>query len=237
MCSFTAAMSSRHLILAVLYYLLMLNAGANPKTNPLINSTPTEAYSGIGSRKAPRDILNLMEEVSYKLAHLGLTLRSGGAPGADSFFEKGCDNALGRKEIYLPWKDFNNNPSNLICPVNEAFKIAKSIHPRWANCSATSQKFHARNVHQVLGTNLDSPVRFVLFWAETKNQKVQGGTATAVNLAIQLNIPTFNLLENQIKKEWEIFLSPKIQSLQWLQNLQTAQINPKGTISKPHQLS
>lgn len=177
-------------------------------------------YTGIGSRQSPKEILELIEKIARKLAKDGYLLRSGGAPGADTSFEKGCDKERGAKEIYLPWQGFNKNTSKLVHPMPEAFNLAQEIHPAWSKCSPAAKKLHARNIHQVLGTNLDSPVKFVLFWAETKNQKVEGGTATAVNLAIQLNIPTFNLLEHQIKKEWELFLSPKIQNLKDLQDLQ-----------------
>jgi hypothetical protein len=160
-------------------------------------------YAGIGSRKTPRDILELITLIGVSLGKLGLTLRSGGAPGADSFFEQGCNQSSGKKEIYLPWKGFNKSESTLFAPSKKAFDIAKTIHPKWANCSPASKKLHARNIHQVLGKDLKTPVSFVLYWAETKNSEVQGGTATAVNLAKRMNIPSFNLLDKKIKKLWE----------------------------------
>ena len=160
-------------------------------------------YTGIGSRKTPENIQSLMVKIARHFAKEGMILRSGGAPGADSAFERGCDQVGGPKEIFLPWKNFQRNLSKLDKPLDEAFLLAKSIHPCWEKCSPTSKKFHARNIHQVLGKLLNHPSKFVIFWTQTQNQEVQGGTATAVNLAKSLEIPTFNLNEPEIKAYFE----------------------------------
>jgi predicted Rossmann fold nucleotide-binding protein DprA/Smf involved in DNA uptake len=68
-------------------------------------------YSGIGSRRTPENIQELMVKLGHYLAGRGWVLRSGGAEGADTAFEKGCDQVHGRKEIFLPWKGYNNNKS------------------------------------------------------------------------------------------------------------------------------
>ena len=60
-------------------------------------------YAGIGSRETPPDICKIMTEIAKRLAHLGLTLHSGGAEGADSAFERG---AILRRKIFLPWDGF-----------------------------------------------------------------------------------------------------------------------------------
>ena len=67
-------------------------------------------YTGIGSRKTPKTILKLFTEVAIYLSKQGYILRSGGAKGADQAFERGA----AKKEIYLPWRNFENNKSNLI---------------------------------------------------------------------------------------------------------------------------
>lgn len=82
-------------------------------------------YTGIGSRSTPKDILNIMVKLSAKLNKEGYILRSGGADGADLAFEQASTN----KEIYLPWKGFNNNPSHLYEQSAEAFIVAKEFHP------------------------------------------------------------------------------------------------------------
>lgn len=66
-------------------------------------------YAGIGSRKTPPAELARMEAVGAILQRQGWTLRSGGADGADSAFERGADRAsredgtAAHKEIYIPW--------------------------------------------------------------------------------------------------------------------------------------
>ena len=66
-------------------------------------------YTGIGSRDTPDEVLRWFKIYADVLAELGFTLRSGAAPGADAAFEEGCDRVDGKKEIYLPWKGFQNS--------------------------------------------------------------------------------------------------------------------------------
>ena len=61
-------------------------------------------YAGIGSRKTPPSILRIMEHWADTLARDGWVLRSGGAPGADSAFERGA--LAGTTQIFLPWPGF-----------------------------------------------------------------------------------------------------------------------------------
>jgi predicted Rossmann fold nucleotide-binding protein DprA/Smf involved in DNA uptake len=46
-------------------------------------------YAGIGSRETPKEICNKMTEIASLLEKQDFVLRSGGANGADSAFEKG----------------------------------------------------------------------------------------------------------------------------------------------------
>lgn len=151
------------------------------------------AYAGIGSRRTPKEILDLMVQIGEWLARKGYTLRSGGADGADSAFERGCDKAKGAKEIFLPWRGFNNNPSPLYTIDPVAMNMAAGYHPAWGRCSPGAQKLHARNVHQVLGKTLKSPVKFIVCWTDGT-----GGTEQALRIARHLGIKIVNLYE----KEW-----------------------------------
>lgn len=161
-------------------------------------------YTGIGSRQTPPEILALMTELAKTLAKKGLTLRSGGADGADSAFEAGAGE---NKEIFLPWKGFNQNPSGLYTIPEKAFSLAGSVHPAWGRLSQGARKLHARNTQQALGQNLDQPSIFLIFYAPEKNGTVQGGTATAVALARKNGIPTHNLKTSKtLPPEWEELL-------------------------------
>lgn len=156
-------------------------------------------YTGIGARVTPDEILEKITNTACYLSLLGYRLRSGNADGADLAFQIGAK-GLGedKYDIYVPWEGFNKERGtaiNNIVPskMSEAMEIASTIHPNWSKCTETSKKFHARNVCQVLGDDLDTPSSFVLYWAEERGGIVQGGTATAVNLARKLGIPAISV--------------------------------------------
>lgn len=146
-------------------------------------------YTGIGSRQTPQGVQNTMTDIARKLSVYGYTLRSGGAEGADMAFEIGAH----KKEIYLPWKNFNNNPSPHHEVSKKAKDLIKTVHPTPEKLTTMTRKLHGRNAYQILGENLTLPSRFVIFWAPEKNGIVQGETSTAVKLAKNNNIPTYNM--------------------------------------------
>lgn len=149
------------------------------------------------------NILDRFTKLSIFLENKGWILRSGGACGADLAFEK----EVTRKQIFLPWKNFNQNTSNLFEIPLACFEIASNIIPYWNHLTEPIKRLHARNVQQVLGLNLDSPSEFFVYW--TPNGEVTGGTGTAIKLAIMNNIPIFNFAnENDDYKLWQ-FLKNK----------------------------
>lgn len=167
-------------------------------------------YAGIGARKTPEDVCRKMFTAGRILWKAGFTLRSGGAPGADTAFESGALGAANGKdspdavhdlhkypktnwnqiEIYLPYKGFNGHPSPRYGTTKEARQIAKKYHPRWDILSCTGRDFMGRNAYQILGSGLDTPVSFVLCW--TPEGKITGGTGQALRHATDLGIPILN---------------------------------------------
>lgn len=156
-------------------------------------------YAGIGSRVIPVDIKQQMVDLGTYFAHKGLILRSGGAYGSDMAFENGCDEVQGEKEIFLPWKGLNGNRSKLCTPSLAAMELAANLHPLYYHLSMAARKLIGRNVHQILGEQLDIPVSFVVCYTPDKCEshltysKNTGGTGTAISLASQHQIPIFNL--------------------------------------------
>lgn len=130
-----------------------------------------------------------MERLAESMGRNGWTLRSGAADGADSAFERGCDRVGGKKEIFLPWRLFNDHPSGWHNPSPAAARIAAEHIQWWDSLSDAVQKLHARNVHQVLGYNLKEPVACVIYW--TEGGVLKGGTATALKVARAYNIPSY----------------------------------------------
>ncbi len=158
-------------------------------------------YAGIGARVTPPSILEKMSNIAYSLAADGWVLRSGGSPGADTAFEQGCDSAVGKKEIYLPWENFNGNKSSLYDVTPQAIKLTTAYYPN-PNLLAFKHyiaKLHGRNAQQILGQNLDSPIKFVVCWtsdgceSDEDRTKDTGGTGQAISISSCRGIPVFNL--------------------------------------------
>ena len=158
-------------------------------------------YAGIGSRETPEWAIGTMKRLGVYFASSGYVLRSGGATGADSAFESGCDEANGKKEIYLPWQNFENNKSDLFRLSECVVQLASEFHPHWNKCSSGARKMHSRNCYQVLGIDLETPADFIICWT-----KGTGGTEQALRIAKFFNIPIFNLYEYMWKIELEEFL-------------------------------
>lgn len=168
-------------------------------------------YAGIGSRRLPRKYRELFIRVGKYLAEQGCVLRSGRAEGADESFEIGCDLAYGKKEIYVPWKNFmgaqfkkhllETDKSNYYrvekCYVLASEKenpnpylVAETYHPMWGSLKDSARRLQARNSHQVLGLDLETPSNFIICW--TKDGLGQGGTGQALRIAKDKNIPIFD---------------------------------------------
>ncbi len=164
-----------------------------------------KSFAGIGSRETPQECLEILRDACEYLANKGYILRSGGADGADSWCEKGCDLANGEKEIYLPWKGFNYNNSNLYLEnlknYEQAKEIAAKYHPAWGRLRESVKLLMGRNCHQILGKSLDNPVKFVLCYCVVKNGEFMGGTGQACRHAKDLNIPIFNLFLEEDKNK------------------------------------
>jgi len=172
-------------------------------------------YTGVGSRETPQHILDLMKKTGRALASQGWTLRSGGAKGADNAFELGwldwhVNNTRGFStplaEIYVPWSGYEGHDRGglfgaIIVPSDIHFEIesiaegmAMAIHPAWEACKQGARKMHTRNVFQVLGKDLDSPSKMLIAWTRLDGKgNPKGGTATAINLALENGVKVFNL--------------------------------------------
>lgn len=172
--------------------------------------------TGIGSRRTPRDILELMRVIPNCYGY-DTVIRSGGADGADTAFETGARN----REIYLPWRGFNRNPSSLFLDnmdqryVEVASQLLFDLHPKAAELKQGPFKLHTRNIFQVLGHDLQTPSDLLICWTPDgayRHDMVTyrtGGTGTAIKLASLMDIPIYNLARKShlkhIEKEIEMW--------------------------------
>jgi hypothetical protein len=169
-----------------------------------------KCYAGIGAREPPEEIFDKCVAIGEILAERGYTLRSGGADGCDTAFETGHGRA-DRKQIFLPWKNFNHNKSPYYLGKEIPKKledIAKEIYPHWDYVKEPVKKMHARNVQQILGEHANDPSDFVICYTERPYnvKSAIGGTMFGIVLAssttvqkcdgnncTQTKIPVFNL--------------------------------------------
>lgn len=167
--------------------------------------TVLSAYAGIGSRKIPRAVLELMTRFSSRLGADGWVLRSGMAAGADQAFYRGTL-PHGAFELYLPWPAFEAGARSSACgpgqlvlgrPSPAAYELAAQFHPAWSRLTRGVRALHARNCHQILGADLASPARFVVCWTpdgslDGRGRNV-GGTGQALRIALHYGTSSTSL--------------------------------------------
>lgn len=145
-------------------------------------------YSGIGSRKTPLIILQEMTKLAATLEEDGWILRSGGATGADSAFERGTS----KSEIWYPDNSYsNNNPNHRVLDYDDvdAFNSIEKYHPAPHRLIPYAKLLMARNYRQIVGVDgINSS--FVVCW--TSDGGASGGTGQAIRIANDFGIPVFN---------------------------------------------
>jgi hypothetical protein len=161
-------------------------------------------YTGIGSRSTPEDVLHLMRKIAIVFDHLGWTLYSGHAKGADEWFESGSR----RKKIFLPWKNFEGSDSPFIHDFDSdrgkmAEKTVDIYHPAPYRLSATVRSLMARNCYQISGWNHTPEEMTDLVIAWTRDGKDAGGTGQAIRIAWSCDIPVVNLYNQPERENYE----------------------------------
>lgn len=171
------------------------------------------AYSGVGSRRAPRSILEEMRDLADYVGSLGYILRTGGADGSDINFEVGALAGGYPVELWLPWKNYKFREGVGFFPEELHKSIARTVHPIFDKLPNYMQYLHARNVGQVLGKDCNDPSKFLVCWtpdgcegAATRS-KATGGTGTAIVLAEQSGVPVFNIKNSDAIDRLMEFLS------------------------------
>lgn len=134
-------------------------------------------YAGIGARTTPAPILRAMNQLSMILDRKGFLLRSGGAGGADTAFEKFSN----YKEIFRAGD-----------ATSDSEKQAMKYHPNpMAIKKDYVKKLLGRNLMVVSGKYLDDPVDFIVCW--TPKGEIVGGTGHTIRYAKSLGIKVYNL--------------------------------------------
>jgi len=162
-----------------------------------------------------------LEEIMDLMNACGLIVNSGGAPGPDDVVsEKGI---IGRRKIFVPWYKFTKGTTKDSGDVGllrdtalsdeivldnmgnkqQAYVISRKYFRGNLDMQSKGvQAMMTRNVYQVLGEDLKTPVSFVVCWTPTGDTKgiAPGGTGQAMRIAQASNIPVFNI-ENESDRQ------------------------------------
>lgn len=172
----------------------------------------------IGSRKleeisAYKPFVDMYFEYCYQLAKAGVVMTSGLCKkGPDGLAQKAYAKAINegladvsQLEVYvydqseiikspLPYKSYAIvMPDHLR---NKRIELLRTVMTpsHIEACGPYALGMHQRNVHQILGLELNNPVDAVFTWCMLdKEGKPMGGTATSYNLAVLRGIPVINL--------------------------------------------
>ena len=191
-------------------------------------------YTGIGSRETPELILMLMELIAELLCATGFRGRSGAAPGADSAFRRGArrsdrygdvgfedflpDHTMFDKEEFgwvKPDQEERIFDARMFDAYEESVQLALSARGSWNGLGRGGILLHSRNPMQVLGGSLKQPSKFCIFYAKPKGKQglVEGGTNTAVQVALRHNVPVFNLYLEDVQQRMIRWLYNNIEKL------------------------
>lgn len=155
--------------------------------------------------------IRLCEKVAYRFAELHIVGVSGLCyKGMDAIMQRMYSKAiidfkayLSQLEVYVAKQtDIHRSrlPNKHLAMLrNPALKreteaMASRYHRAWHNCNPDARGLHSRNCHIIFGYNLDKPVDAVVTWCELdQNNEPMGGTGVAIRMALDAQIPVFNL--------------------------------------------
>ena len=169
--------------------------GGGQKRHEDMDLTLYKPYACTANADCPPEILEKFDRIAKKLEELGYTVRVGGMDGVEDRIEK----LVNKKEVHLPWKEFNNKQSKFTYNSERAFSIAKMFHPMFDTMKKGIQAFLAKNARLILGDKVNSPALFLVCWTEDGVESVKektnrtGFTGHPIAIASALGIPVFNL--------------------------------------------
>lgn len=160
----------------------------NKRKNINLSNYP-KIYTGIGARNPKIAVQEIINYISATLAKKDYILYSGGAPGCQTCFEKGCDENYGMKNIFIPWKGYNNSTSPLVSWGRKVTPTSSPLVTKWEQMAPEIRYIHIRNIQLLLGYNLDKPTKFVISWFPYLSYEY----GTIMKYAKHFNIPVFNI--------------------------------------------
>jgi hypothetical protein len=161
----------------------------------------------------PDEVLNKLNPFLETLTDYGFTFRS--SVDTRDNLTMYVDGKFQRKEIYLPFKKFNQSvTAKLTRPSKFAYELTAKFHKAFDKLSHPVKGFLARNTHLILGGDCDTPINFIIIYTECGIETAKGikfetaGNASYfITVADDLNIPIFNLKNENFNERFESFLN------------------------------
>jgi hypothetical protein len=163
-----------------------------------------------------------MFRIGSLLVRRGYVLRSGGAAGADTAFERGATAVDGASIVYKAGRGVTKwKGKKLICYPDSvpgwqdwAEEQSSRLHPAWNACSDHAKAHLRRNMAQICGHKTQDRIlsHFVLCWTPDGAETAQatsrrtGGTGQAIRAADAYGVPVFNLARAFALRDLEAFL-------------------------------
>ena len=111
----------------------------------------------------------------------------------------------------------SERPTSAAVALAERFYVA-AAGEAWATLGDCARALLARDAHQVLGRDLDSPVRFVVCWTPAGDRDGRdprsGGTGQALRIAAARSLPVFNIANpDDLEADLQALASTQVQAL------------------------
>lgn len=152
-------------------------------------------YAAISNENAPANVIEQFKSIAIDMENRGYTMRTSGNKGVEEIIEVVAQN----KEIYIPWKKFNDRESQYCKVDKSAIDLVGTLHPSFQDLKDSVKAIIGRYAHVILGKDLKSPVRCVVCWTEDGVESAKDKTAktgycgTPIQIASNARIPVFNL--------------------------------------------
>lgn len=165
-------------------------------------------YVIAANNDVPPEILTKFDELAKWLESLDYTVRVGGMEGIEDRIEK----LIGKKEVHLPWKGFNEKESRFTYNSPRAFAIAKMFSPTFDTLKKGVQIFQAKNARLIMGDKMNSPALFLLCWTEDGAESLRertgrtGFTGHPIAIASGVGIQIFNLAKPDAEQRLKFYV-------------------------------
>lgn len=161
-----------------------------------------------GNKDFPERLVPVLERMLEKLNKFGYTARCSGRDAIDAVVER---NPI-KKEVHLPWKNFNEKNSPFTFTSDRARAVAKQFFPMYDGVKLGVQTFLATNVRVLMGKNVVSPALFAICWTEDGVESAKEKTSRTgfsghpIAVASSLGIPIFNLEKPDAEQRFNFYL-------------------------------